>query len=258
MERMQYIEPARRDQILIEASEKAVPIVVTTRSGINWTTHKTHLLASADFRQHLLIAAPLTSERGEVTTVTTGEQMGVSFRRGHKKCMFGAVVETTQDYPESIVVGWPEQLQELQRRVYHRSTPPRGTTIEVQCWPVDASAQTASSPDPGRVTHGTLIDVSVGGVRIRPHSGPAPVIGHTVLCQFAHKRGAPPITVDATVRHCEEDSRGGNAIGMQFVGMEATPSGRKRLVRLAKIVSEYQRSNYNASRRPQQRMTPTA
>ena len=255
MNRMQYVEPARRDEILSEAVEKAAPVVVTTRKGRDWLTHKSHFLAAPDAGDHLLIAAPLTAEVGTITVLARGEQIGVSFRRGHKKCMFGAVVEDLREYPQAIAVGRPEKIQELQRRVYYRSAPPRGMTVQVRYWPADDHPPTSSGRPPDDAGHGTLKDLSVGGIRIETHDHPSLRIGQTVICHFAHKRGAPPVTVDATLRHRQSEPCGSESLGLQFVGLETSPGGRKRLVRLAKIVSECQRSDYRTTQRPHHKVT---
>ena len=254
MDRMQYVEPARRDEILFEAVEKSAPVVVTSRRGKDWLTHKSRFLAAPDVPDHLLIGGPLTAETGTVTVLARGERIGVSFRHGHKKCMFGTVVEDLQECPQAIVVGRPEELQELQRRVYYRSAPPRGTTVQVRYWPADDHPHTAAGRPPDDAGHGTLKDLSVGGIRIETHDHPSIRIGQTVVCHFAHKRGAPPITVDATLRHRQNEPRGSESLGLQFVGLETTPGGRKRLVRLARIVSDYQRSNYRAGHPPHRKV----
>lgn len=250
MDRMRYVETVRRDEILAEAVEKATPVVVTTRNGKDWVTHKSHFLATPGLGHHLLVAAPLTTETGATTTLARGEQIGVSFRRGHKKCLFGTAVEDIQEYPSAVVVGWPDQLQEFQRRVYHRSAPPRGTTVEIRYWPAGDHSHAASMSPPDDAYQGTLKDLSVGGIRVETRDNPSLRMGQTLSCWFAHKRGAPPITLDATFRHRQNGQRGTESLGFQFVGLEATPGGRKRLVRLAQIVSEYQRSNYGGQQRP--------
>ncbi len=249
MDRMQYVEPTRRDEILAEAIEKTTPVVVTSRTGTDWVTHRSHFLAAPGLQQHLLIAGPLTTENGALTTLTRGEQIGVSFRRGHKKCMFGSVVEDLQEYPQGVVVEWPEQLQEFQRRVYHRSTPPRGVTIEIRYWLADAHEHAAPTPPPEDACHGTLTDLSVGGARIETQANPSLRIGQTVVCHFVHRRGAPPMSLEAKCRHRQREPNGTESLGLQFVGLEATPGGRKRLVRLAQIVSEFQRSHYGTTHR---------
>ncbi|MCK4660823.1 MAG: PilZ domain-containing protein [Phycisphaerae bacterium] len=247
MDRMRYVEPSRQDEILAEAIEKTTPVVVTTSKGTAWVTHKSHFLAAPGLEHRLLLHAPLTAESGSTTAVLRGEQIGISFRRGHKKCMFGTVVEDLQEYPQAIVLAWPEQMQEFQRRVYYRSAPPRGTTVDVRYWVAEEAVRSSATQPPENAYHGTLQDLSVGGIRIETNEHPVLSIGQTVVCHFSYKRGAPPLTIHATVRHLQDEARGGESLGLQFVGLETTPGGRKRLVRLAQIVSELQRSNYGST-----------
>lgn len=245
---MQYIEPTFRDEILAEAIDKATTVVVTARKGTDWVVHKSQFLATPGLQDHLLIAGPLITRTGATTILTRGEHIGVSFRRGHKKCMFGTVVEDLQEYSETVVVNWPEQLQEFQRRVYHRSAPPHGTTIDVRYWAADDPPGTAAQRPPDGAYRGILKDLSVGGIRLDTRENPPLRDGQTVVCHFAHKRGAPPLTVEATLRHRQSEPRGSESLGLQFVGLEATSGGRKRLVRLARIVAEFQGSHYGSTR----------
>ena len=250
MDKMRYVEPSRRDEILHEVAEKALPIVVTTRSGTTWLTHKSHLRVGPEPTRQLALAAPLTADDGTPTTLERGELVGVSFRHGHKKYMFGGAVEDLQEYPPAVLIAWPDEVQELQRRVYHRCTPPRGQTVDLRYWLLgeqDRGPSAAQPPDDAY--HGTLKDLSVGGVSIQTRAEPALQLGQTLVCHFAPKRGAPPLTIEATLRHREPQPHGNEALGLQFIGLETTAGGRKRLVRLARIVADYQRSDYSAARR---------
>ncbi|MFH0980427.1 MAG: PilZ domain-containing protein [Planctomycetota bacterium] len=250
MDQMRYVEPRHRDEILAEAVENATLVVIVARRGRDWVTHKSQFLASPAFDPHLLIASPLNTEPGMVTMLTRGEQIGVSFRRGHKKCVFGTVVEDLQECPPAIVIHRPEQVQELQRRVYYRSPPPRGTTIAVRYWAAHDLPPSGLTDPPDHAYHATLKDLSAGGISIETCANPPLRTGQTVVCHFAYKRGAPPLTLDAMLRRRQSAPRGAESLGLQFVGLEATPGGRKHLVRLAKIVAEFQRCNYDPADRP--------
>ena len=59
------------------------------------------------------------------------------------------------------------------------------------------------------------------------------------------------LTVDGTFRHRELAPDGAWSLGFQFVGLETSPEGQELLVRIARIVTDFQRA---AARRRQPRL----
>jgi hypothetical protein len=256
MDRMRYVEPDRRDEIIADAARRSTPVVVTRRENQNWVSHKSHFRGATEDRSRLLIAAGDEVGLGRGEGLLRGERVGVAFRRGHRKCMFSAVVEEVSPAGDWLALQWPEQIQELQRRAYYRSAPPRGITLPIRFWAPEPGPRTGITAPPDGAHFGTMIDLSAGGIRISSSEGGDVEIGQTVLCHFGCKRGAPPMTLEATLRHRIPAERGAEALGFQFIGLETTPAGQKCLVRLAKIVSEFQQSTYRISRRPRVEKVP--
>ena len=96
--------------------------------------------------------------------------MGVSFRRGHKKCILvGQVVLRRSENGDNnqpidtLLVRANEGLRELQRRVYQRLAVPRDRFIAVKLWE-------GGIPTPGEpswpLCAGRLANVSVGGILV--------------------------------------------------------------------------------------------
>jgi hypothetical protein len=251
LDRMRHVEPDRRDEIILEAARRSTPVVLTRREERNWTSHKAHFQGADDSRTRLTITACEEILQARGGPPVRGERIGVAFRRGHRKCMFSAVIEDVQA-ADTLVVKWPDQIQELQRRAYYRVSPPRGITLPVRFWVPEGRPHGALAQPPENAWIGTVIDLSAGGMRISCRENPSLELGQTVLCHFAHKRGAPPLSVEASLRHRQPGDRSEESLGLQFIGLETTSTGQKCLVRLAKIVSEFQQSNYRASRRPRQ------
>jgi len=48
--------------------------------------------------------------------------------------------------------------------------------------------------------------------------------------------------VDGLIRHRQAADQGRACIGVQFVGLEATPEGRRVLARIARTVTQFQRT----------------
>jgi len=148
------------------------------------------------------------------------------------------------DNEDAVVLRWPSQVQQLQRRVFERSTPPPGTIIAVRFWRAQPADQRAS--DERDVRYGQLEDLSAGGMRIKL-ARPADIeAGALYCCTFSPKQGKPPFFVDAVLRHREAAEQNRASLGFQFVGLEATADGRRTLDRLARLVSYFQRATARA------------
>jgi c-di-GMP-binding flagellar brake protein YcgR len=166
----------------------------------------------------------------------------VTFRTGHKKCVFGTVVEPGDGHTtESVVtLRWPDHLQQIQRRLFERAQPPQGTVIPVRLWREGSSA--GPREEVRSIRHGQLEDLSAGGMRVKAHDASEFHAGRTYRCVFTPRAGGPSIVVDAFARHRQAADQGRASIGFQFVGLEATPEGRRVLARIARTVSQFQRA----------------
>ena len=69
-------------------------------------------------------------------------------------------------------------------------------------------------------------------------------VGQLVGLQFTPMSFQKPILLEGHIRHLREDE-GDNClyIGIEFLGLEASPEGRDVLHRLLGVVSEYQAAN---------------
>jgi len=177
-----------------------------------------------------------------------GATLGVSFRYGHKKCMFGAVLERfdTHEGEEIARLKWSGELRQLQRRAYERAAPPRGVVIPVRFRLEENVGKTASSDRETR--HGQLENISAGGMRIKTGASNDVRVGATYRCIMTIKPGTPALILDAVLRHADPDRDGRVWLGFQFVGMESTPEGEKLLSSIAQIVSRFKRARARHAR----------
>lgn len=237
-------------EILNEAAARHVLVVLSLRHNGQWMTHKSRMLQADSAARCLVIQHPLVNPGEAPTELVPDEKIGLSFRRGHKKCMFVTHIERLTNFEldegqavAALLVPFPENLQEMQRRLYHRAEVPAGRRIETMMWhgcalendPAELSAK------PHHV--GVLLDISAGGCRIEmdasrnPHLEPGDSIG----LQFQADPRGKPLRLDAMYRHCEDLSRGKIALGLQFVGLEMSPQGRQMLQALTRVVSTFLR-----------------
>jgi c-di-GMP-binding flagellar brake protein YcgR len=247
MEKLVYVDAGRRDEIVIEAIARATPCVLAIHGRLGWQTCKSHLVAGSPADQRVAIAVPHAAEGETLPTLGSGERVGLSFRRGHKKCMCAttilgeAVREVDGGRVTCLELKWPETLQELQRRVYYRARP--GRRVLVRLWRGGVAGRTETEKIPGSIFSGVMLDLSAGGVRVIS-TDVAPdtfAEGEPIGCAFSPRARGEPFVLDAVFRHFHYDEDGTASFGLQFVGLEATERGRQQLAGLAQVVSEFQR-----------------
>jgi c-di-GMP-binding flagellar brake protein YcgR len=235
----------RRDEILTQAAAQSAPVVVTIRAQECWRTYKSRMLA-AEVGRWLLIERPTPGSSSGPPEIAPGEELGITFRRGHRKCMFSAqVLQAAQAGTPSgpvaaLAVGWPEWMQEFQRRVYQRVTPPPDGPIEVHLWP--GGVEWRPSAAHGGVCVGRVTDLSVGGMAVTMAGTCALRMDDALGCAFAPRPEDEPFVFDATLRHVGRDAESNAVLGVQFVGLETSTYGRLAIARLARIVTAFHRA----------------
>jgi hypothetical protein len=239
MNSLMTIDDTRCDAIVAEAIRSGTPVVLTFRRADGWATFKSSFVPREPSDRCILIAKPPSG-----SAVEPGQRVGVAFRRGHKKCVFTSTVSGSPppaDAGTTIVLGWPEALQQMQRRVYHRAVPPSGETIRVRFWTGHVEQPNEDPPSGAAAVDGVLQDVSAGGIRVLTTQAPDLAEDAPVVCSFATGGGRRPFVLNALFRHCE--SRGdGFSCGFQFIGLESQKGGTDVLAQLVRVITNYQRA----------------
>ncbi len=255
MEKLIVISDARKDEIILQAIEKLTPCVLTRRRQRGWQLSKSRLVGGNAAEGRLLLSAGEGSELADQDDFAAGEQVGVTFRRGHKKCLCATTVigytimDGGGEQLPCVELVWPDGIQELQRRVYYRAEPP-GRRIHVRFWPGGIAARADAERDGCGVMSGVLLDLSAGGMRIKT-TDVAPdafIEGDPVGCAFSPKPRGETLILDGAFRHYQPDDDGVCSIGVQFVGLEATERGRETLAMLARVVTDFQRTRSRQQR----------
>lgn len=231
----------RHDHIIAESIQRGLEITLTHRLCQTWRVFKSKFLHGSKESGTIVVAEPLARHQDVEEMPPVGATLGVTFRMGHKKCLFSTIrkPDSPEVGPGQMTLQWPDHLQRMQRRVYQRAQPPKDSVVAVQFWAVSASSQ--ENHDKRRVYYGELADVSAGGMRVDAAQAADVSLGDTFECLFVPKPGSPPIILDAILRHREAADRRRALLGFQFVGLETTAEGQGVLVRLARIVNDFQR-----------------
>jgi len=232
----------QQDRVLDESAQHERFAVLTHYGPEGWRLLKGRFTQSEEECASVHLAIPWPNGNRRTLLPEPGDSIGCTFRVGHKKCMFESTVDQTDRLPEaaSVILRWPSQIQQLQRRVFERSAPPPGNVIAVRFWRENNGVANGSGMRD--IRHGQLEDISAGGLRIKVARPQDIQDGALYRCTFTAKHGKPPFLVDAVLRHREAADDGRASLGFQFIGLEATADGRRTLDRLARLVSHFQRA----------------
>ena len=235
-----------QDAALRWAAEHQAPLVLSVRVDDFWVALKSAFVQFDASGRVIQVLYPQAVDQPAVEIVP-GQQVGVSFRRGHKKCVFSTVVALRRNEPTSggtaldtLILRCPAQIHELQRRAYQRVTCPAEHFIAARLWEGVGAGQPGSWP----LCSGRVSNISVGGVQVdvRQDHNPRLSIGDRVGVEITVAPGRPPLMLDAQYRHCAISSPGRLGLGFQFLGLEHPQPERATLNELAEFVKELQRT----------------
>lgn len=225
-------------EVIEEAVRRRTPVVLSHRASNGWQTLKSQLIEPARASGRIHVETPVEREGA----VNVGALLGVSFRRGHKKCMFAGKVEALasvrcdgREVP-TLALSNPDVVQLLQRRVYHRTPVPHSRKIEVTLVPE------LRRGDGKQVFRGLLRNVSVGGmaVAVTRNTDTSLSAGQTLTATIQLPGGAQ---LEAEVNYRHQAIVGDELqLGFQFVGLETTAAGREALARLSQLALQLQRT----------------
>ncbi len=228
--------------ILAWASERQTSIAASILSEGRWCNLRSHLIQYDANSNVLKILYPIVTDGGAQPEIAAGDDLGISLRRGHKKCVFvcrvlmrlsdeGADGQKT----DCLIVRSPQQMRELQRRVYQRIIIPEDQFIAVRLWqgglPVEGSPCWP-------ICSGRAANVSLGGVLvdIRSDQNPRLGVGEVVGVELTHQPNLPPMSAEAQYRHCLMTGPKRMGLGLQFLGLEHDRPNQTSIAELAEFV----------------------
>lgn len=252
------LNPTRRDQVLNDAAERNLPAVLSAKEEGGWAVCKSRFVAADREQGRLCFEFPGPSALGRpALRITPGENIGVAFRRGHKKCIFTATVLARQPVAlnaqtqvDALEVAWPDEVREVQRRAYYRVSVPGHQNVPVLLWAGGAARRGAVETHESMSYRGRLADISAGGMRLTlTHSKDFPIqLDEPVGVEFQPEPSAPGFLLDAALRHVTLNRDGSLAVGLRFAGLESTAEGRRVLQRLLRVINLFQRQELRRAR----------
>lgn len=239
---------------LAKMAEQQNPVVIHCRVAHEWTTFKSRFLGHEQDRGLIYLASPSNADVGELD-LYAGQSLGITLREGHRKYLFEAQYAGACRFPlhlpdgvQAMAIANPDEVRELQRRLYHRSKVPSRVTIPVDLASCIENKHPTRHATPNR---GIMLDLSAGGMSLAiPAAEPATAWqpGDRFTCTFALEAGQPPQRVTAELRHCEKVPEGHLRLGVQFVGLEGSMEGYRTLQTIGRTARRFQRLGGRARR----------
>ena len=248
MSGIQTIAGHQQDRILSDSIKPGRHMTLTLHTDDGWQTYKGKFEADVSLSGMIQATLMIPGVTHDHPVARPGLPVGCTFRLGHKKCMFSTMVQTAEIRSNGICLSLrrPNELQQLQRRAYDRTPPPNGSVIAVRFWRNSTGQSTTEGRD---IHYGQLEDISAGGMRIKVSDATRIEISAIYRCTFAPRADKPTFVIDALLRHKEAAGHGRISLGFQFVGLEATPEGRRQLDRLARLANRFKRA-HSRTRKP--------
>lgn len=241
MSRIESVHDRSREELLREAVARRTPLALSCRVADGWSGFNSKFLAESKEDRGLLIEYPW-SDGSYVPELTEGQTLGLSFRRGARRCVFSsslrAVRRLRMDAAEipAILIEWPAEIIEWQRRLDYRAPAPANTRI-----PVTACLEEGAATAPAACFRGELIDISAGGMSMGfPFTDyPRWEVDEVIRSSFSPASDEPPLEVTGRVRYAQR-ARDSFRVGMQWYGLETTEPGRAVLDRVIDLCAAFQ------------------
>ena len=237
-------------EILQSVFEQKIPIQLSYQTQRNWHRVRMSLTGIDDNRFYGKFSP---QKKTEPVRLETDQPVGVSikygFGGGYDKLVFGTIVIKADDNG-AVSFAVPEETEIVPRRSYFRVPVLEFMKVNVEfrhryCTSEDGQATIAAGPR----WEGNLIDISAGGLQIAVDAEPKPDFnkGDAVGIRFRPMPNEAELMFNAQVSNvlptADEKSI---CIGLEIVGLEASPEGRLILQRLCNVVDEYHRISKGA------------
>ncbi|UCE99109.1 MAG: PilZ domain-containing protein [Planctomycetota bacterium] len=234
-------------EILQATIEKKTPAIMSYLSKRKW--HVTKVLLT-DLGANRLSIQVLPRKNPHPLNIQVNQPVGISLKYGYGKFIFETTVEALEPSPKAtsggtIVLKVPERIEIVQRRNYFRVDVPHSLKVTVLLWHRSSSESEQQVP-PENYWQGRLADISAGGAQIVVETAQKPDFkkGQFIGLRFTPMPYEMPLMFDAQIRNILPTADDKSiCLGLQIVGLEASPEGRQTLQRLCNVVEKYYQIN---------------
>jgi len=263
-------EPRKILQAVVDGK---VPAVMSYLSRDRWHIAK---VQPAGLGANRFEVALWPREKPHPMNIQVGQHVGVSLKYEYGKFIFETTVVALEPPPGPvgggvIALAVPAKIEIVQRRSYFRVNVPAALKVNVVLWPrgqgpdgpalAELSAVGPNQSAHKRYWQGRLADVSAGGAQVTVDKAYRPDFrtGQFLGIRFTPMPYETPLMFNAQVRNILPTAEGGDiCIGLQIVGLEASPQGRCVLQRLCGVVERYYQINQSGAKQQDMRGWPLA
>ncbi len=231
------------------------PAILSYLSMNKWHVSK---VLFVDFDgQTIQVESIHTSDERQPINIQVGQPVGLSFKYSYGKFVFDATVNALEPSKGagkagSISLNCPAQIKAIQRRSYYRVQVPDALQVDVALW--HRSCRTTAPDAPHDYHEGRLTDISAGGamlalpmahedtggVEARPDFHRGQYIG----LRFTPLPYEKPLVFYAQIRNILPTADNtALCLGLQIVGLEASPEGQRTLARIVDVAETYHEMN---------------
>ncbi len=281
MNEIMMLHGAEPREILQTAIDEKVPAIMSYLSKNKWHVTKVLLTSLGANRLNIEI---WPKEKPHPINIQIDQPVGISLKYGYGKFVFDTTVvdlelsggTNSQGRSPTIVLAVPGRIEIVQRRSYFRVDVPRSLKVNVLLWhrglnrtPEDILRDRAGKPDNSDETNnskkrqdyykGKLIDISAGGAQIAVDTDQKPDFrkGQFIGLTFTPMPYEKPLILDAQIRNILPTADDKNiCLGIQLVGLEASPEGRGVLQRLCNVVEHYFQINQSGAKQQEMKGAP--
>jgi hypothetical protein len=247
MSKLAVLQETKPREILQIVIEEKTPAIMSYLSKRKWHVAKVLLSELGANRLNIHV---LPRENPHPLNIQVNQPVGISLKYGHGKFIFETTVLVLEPSPEqtsggTIVLRVPDRIEIVQRRSYFRVDVPPSLKVNVLLWH-RSSTDTEQQVPPEHYWQGKLADISAGGAQIVVDTVQNPDFkkGQFVGLRFTPMPYEIPLMFDAQIRNLLPTADDKSiCIGLQIVGLEASPEGRQTLQRLCNIVEQYYQIN---------------
>ena len=248
------LRDAKPRRVLQLVLDQHLPLAVSYLSEGSWRSTRAVLV---DVLPDFFSIRISPQKKSQPADIRTGQSIGFTFKYGYGReyehFVFDAAVKNVDRASDSLCIGvmtltLPEGIEVVQRRSYHRVRVPQNLNVDVNIWSRSSPSKdsTGVSIEVTQSWKGKLLDISAGGlcVAVDLSEGPGLEAGQFVGLRFTPLHDETVLSFNAYVKSITPDASGNNlCIGMEIIGLEASPEGRLILQRLCNIVDQYSQMN---------------
>jgi c-di-GMP-binding flagellar brake protein YcgR len=292
MNEMVTLREEQTEKILNAVINEKTPAILSYSSRGKWHVAKVLLVDLSQGK--LKIASLHTNQKQHPINIQVEQPVGISFKHKFGKFIFDTTIASLEPSASqqsnectggTIVLAAPEQIKVIERRSYYRVEVPNSMKVKVLLWhrsaKHDSTDHAHSRQEQVRdCCQGRLIDISAGGAQIIAYNNEAlntdenqstPNNNNSTSSenmnfkkgQFIGLRFTPmpyetPLTLSAQIRNvlATEDGQG-VSIGLQIIGLEASPEGHETLARLISVVDKYYQINQSGAKQQEKQNVPS-